>query len=968
MALQGDSADAGAIMEGLKGGAEESAVPLAAVAAMPASPDDGVELPPAPSITEVPAPSEFMDPTKADNIQVAGLGDKIVGAIKGRISKAEKKLTPPLKPDPVQFVGDTAIVRPLEQGEIDRLSTVFDPKYTKGINLPRIADEMQIPSLGEYLQKLKDANAGLFEEARRGTLNFEALLDKAQGKDVDGVIYGWLKRAPGTGAPAEDVLAGLLAAVSLTKETQGAWLKAFSEIDPVLKEGGLRRAAQMMAVEAELYAKISGAGSEAGRTLYVLSQSSKMAGVDLAGRADQLASIFGAQSAKDIEHVGMMYLSMPNPSARAQFAKDGFINKSMDVLTEVYINSLLSAPATHMVNVVGNSAFMATKIVETGLAGGIGKIRSMITGNQDRARFGEAWAQIQGIKDGFVDALVLSGKTLWTEMPADMVSKIDTRTRRAIGTTGDIGEIYNEFRGGNYMAGAVNTVGVAYRLPGRALLAEDEFFKGVGYRMALHQEVHVAKSRVYDEAIAAGKTAQEAMSVAAAERARLLADPPLGMVKTAQDAAREMTFQTSFEPGSALAGAQAFLSHPVAKLFVPFFKTPTNIAVAVLERTPLALFGAETRAALARGGRDADMAMARIATGSMVMGAFAMYASGTEDDKIIIMGMGPSDPAARDAMARKKILPYSVNHRNDDGTYTSMSFARAEPFSALLAMAADYAYYARYEKDQGVLEDLSMAAVASLENYMMTQPMMQGVSQIASIFQIKDNNERAKKTIKLFAERSSAAGLSLLPGNSSGASAVSRMIDPTQRSNKLPEDGLFGEDPTQGNSISKGFYKALQKAKANNPYFNSNLEPRLNEWGEVMKQGDGSVWDFVSPFKIQKTELKPVDDELMRLGGGFQPTKDRIQGVDLNAKQFNRLIALTNELDESGKLPGAKGYNAGTALQPTLLKLMADPQYAALNDEAKVEQINHIVSLYRRGSRQQLLTEDTFLQAKIQNQ
>ena len=417
-------------------------------------------------------------------------------------------------------------MRPLEQPEIDRLSTVIGGNYTKGINVPKIAEDMNLPSLADYVARLKDANAGLFEEARRGTLNFQALLAKADAKDVDNVIYDWLRRAPGDGANAEDTRAGLLAAVTLTKETQGAWLKAFATTEPAAREAGVKRAAQMMAMEAELYANLSGAGSEAGRLLYMLSQSQKMAGIDLTARSDQLIKMFAADGVQDLEYIGQAYLSLPNPSARASFVKQGMVARGMDVMAEVYVNSLLSSPVTHVVNVAGNASFMGVKIMETAVAGAIGKARSAITGNADRVYVSEAMAQLRGIKDGWADALLVSGKTLWLEEGSDISSKLDLRNRRAIGTTGDPSVMLNELRQGNYMAGAVNLVGISARMPGRFLLAEDQLFKGVGYRMFLHGEAERSASRLYDDAIASGKSATDALAMSATERARILNDSP----------------------------------------------------------------------------------------------------------------------------------------------------------------------------------------------------------------------------------------------------------------------------------------------------------------------------------------------------------------------------------------------------------------------------------------------------------
>jgi len=957
MALPSD--DAATALQGIK--QKPAELELAAETTVPVAPGAGMEEP-IPDVLAPPAETSLVEP-----VQVAGLFDTVANAVRSRVQRAEKNVLPPLKDQPVQMIGDNKalLVRPLEQSEIDNLSQVIGGQYTKGINLPRLAEGMNDTNLADYLARLKDANKDLFEEARRGTLNFDELLKRADAKDIDNVIWDWMKKSPGSTANAEDVLAGLLASVALTKETQGAFLKAFATADPVAREAAMKRAAQYMAMEAELYAKVSGAGSEAGRTLYMLSQSQKMAGVNMAERSDQLIKLFGSESVQDIEFIGQAYLSMSNPRARAEFVKQGLVAKSMDMLAEVYVNSLLSAPPTHIVNVMGNATFMATKVLETAVAGGIGRVRSAITGNADRVYASEALAQINGIRSGFADALLVSGKSLITEEASDIGSKIDLRTRRAIGTTGNPAEIYDEFRNGNYMAGAVNVLGVSARVGGRFLLAEDEFFKAVGYRMFLHGEAQRAASRMYDEVIAQGKTAADALAAANIERNRILTDPPQSVIKTARDAAKEMTFQKDLE--GALGGAQEALSHPIAKLFVPFFKTPTNIAGAILERSPVQLLNPGFYRTIAAGGREADIAMAKLATGSMIMGTFAYTSMGLDNDgAVIINGAGPTEPTARQAWLRKGFLPYSISVKMEDGTYKSVTYNRFDPISGVLGMGADFAYYAMHEKDGNVLGDLATAGGMSVMNYMMEQPMVSGLKEIFAAINLPNPRDRFDKLQQLFAEKLTTGGLSFVPGTGAFSAGVSRMNDPTQKNVMLPETGLMGEDPTELPEFMKGFYIALQKAKRANPYFNKDLPPQLNEWAEPMTVGDGTAWDFLSPVKIKDSKFAPVDDEILRLGGGFQPTKKKLDGVDLNALQYNRLIELTNQFDAMGRLPGTKGYDASATLLGTLSELIGTKEYRALpTNEDKQTAISNVVGMFRKAARQQLLKEDPYLAAKI---
>lgn len=930
----------------LKGLTEQPAqLDLTAEAAMPVLLDSGTDLPGVDILAPSP-PAATEQP-----YQVAGPFSTFGKKLAAKTLQAEKNILPKIKPDSVQIIGDTVLMRPLEQPELDRLATVLGGEYTKGINIPKIAEDIGLPNLSDYLARLKDANKGLFEEARRGTLNFEALLEKANAKDVDDVLYDWLKRGTGDTANGEDLLAGLLAAVALTKETQAAWKTAFAITEPVARETALRRASQMVSMEVELYGNLSGSGTEIARALYVLGQFKKASGIDLADRADQIKKLFNSDAIIDLEYQGQAYMTMPNATARANFVKQGFLAKSMDTLAEVWVNSLLSAPVTHVVNMMGNTVFGFTKVLETGVAGGIGAARSSITGNADRVYFGEALAQIRGIKEGWKDALLVSGKTLYLEEAQDIASKLELRNRRAIGTSGDPGVMVEELRNGNYAAGAVNLIGISARMPGRFLLAEDQFFKGIGYRMFLHSEAERSALRLYDQAIASGKNAAEATAMAATERTRIMTDPPQNVIKTIQDAAQEMTFQKGFEPGGVLAGMQQVVAHPLMKLFVPFFKTPTNIGIALVERSPIALATPAFWSSIKAGGREADMAMAKLTTGSLIMGGFASYASGTEDDgSVLIHGQGPSEPQARQAFERKGFLPYSIAIRQDDGSYRSITYSRFDPISGLLGMAADFAYYANHEGDDKILDDLAIAASMSLVNYMGDQPMVSGLKELFSAFSLPNPKDRADKLLQLVGEKAAGGALAFVPGHSAFWSTMARIDDPVKKNTGAPTEGLFGEDVTELPAAFKGFYTALQKAQAQNPIFNKKLPPALNEWAEPMMAGNGAGWEWFSPIRIKNSKFSDVDDEIIKIGGGVSPTPKKIAGVDLNAEQHNRWKVISNEL----------------GLLDALQTLIYTPGYQGLiYNEDKQGEISQMVSRYRKAARETLLLEDSDLAAKV---
>jgi len=898
-------------------------------------------------------------------IQEAGL-KTVVDFVSDAVKTAQKNVTPPLPDEPVQEIGTQLLIKEMPEDQVSMLNEALGGEYTKGINFTAIAENLDDYDMGQHLAKLKDANQELFEKARRGTINFDGMMRLAEQQGMDNIVNEWLMRSPGDGEVGEKILGGILAAMNLTQETTAQFRAAQALPDSVERQAAMAKAKQLMTVEAMLYANISGAGSEAGRTMYMLRELGRRQDVNVSARADELIKIFGAENADDIERLGELYMAIPNAAGKSKFVQQGLLSKSMDVAIEVWINSILSSPATHMVNIAGNSLFAATRTIETGLAGIIGRGRTAITGG-DRVRAREALAQLHGIRESFLDALLVGGKVLLTEEPTDVVSKIDVRNRRAIGTTGDVGEIAKLYSQGDIAAGFINTLGVYYRMGGRFLLAEDEFFKGIGYRSALRQEAFVRGANVYDDAIAAGKTKAEAKAASIAEQTRILQNPPLDLVKTARDAARELTFQGDL-PGF-MGDMQGVMSHPVAKIFVPFYKTPSNIIRETFKRSPFMLANPGFYKTVAAGGREADMALARVSMGSAIMGTFAYTAMGldTPDQDVIIIGSGPSDRNAKAAMMRQKMQPFSINIKQDDGTYRSIPFSRLDPISGMLAMSADFAYYAQYEEDQATIDSLAMAAALGMSEYAMEMPFLQGVQELVGIFRNPNNDDMFEKLMETVGERGTEIGLAFAPTVSSFSAGLERMQDPTVRSTMLPEEGMFGGDPTTMPSFMRGFYTALQKAKARNPMFNTDLPPRLNLWAEPMQAGTGAAWEFISPIRIQDTKYSRIDQELMDLGGGFSMPLRKIDGVLLNAKQYNQWLTYMNEIDDGGRLPGDKGYDETGTLKNNLEYIVKfDEAYKSLpTKDDKLDDLKIMFSQYKNAGKQLLLNDDAYLNAKI---
>ena len=71
---------------------------------------------------------------------------------------------------------------------------------------------------------------------------------------------------------------------------------------------------------------------------------------------------------------------------------------------------------------------------------------------------------------------------------------------------------------------------------------------------------------------------------------------------------------------------------------------------------------------------------------------------------------------------------YSINFKQKDGSYVGYTFSRIDPMSAVLSMAADYAYYAQNSDSANLvdLENVFKAGTLAAAQYATNMPFLQG--------------------------------------------------------------------------------------------------------------------------------------------------------------------------------------------------------------------------------------------------
>ena len=329
-------------------------------------------------------------------------------------------------------------------------------------------------------------------------------------------------------------------------------------------------------------------------------------------------------------------LALPTLRAALQSTRPGF----EEFFLELWFNAILSNPATHIANALDNTITATWALPERFVAEQFG------FGREGHVARGESTAMLYGLTHGIQDSWAVAVRAWQTGEAVSGLGRESTRV--PVGTAANVG-LDPESAMGRFADFFFNYVGVASfgRLPSRALMAVDEFFKMLNYRMELN-------ALAYRDAVRQGYDGP-----AFAEHvARIVSSPKASDL---QQAAKEFsvlqTFQRPIEPGKTVGNALQHAANiqmplkwlglqeqmfPVGRVFIPFVQTPVNISRFAAERTPLGIFFKTFQEDIDAGGARADTANAKIALGTFAMLAIAGFAMSGR-----VTGRGPEDPHQR---------------------------------------------------------------------------------------------------------------------------------------------------------------------------------------------------------------------------------------------------------------------------------------------------------------------------------
>lgn len=493
-----------------------------------------------------------------------------------------------------------------------------------------------------------------------------------------------------------------------------------------------------------------------------------------------------------------------------------------DMIHEAWINALLSNPSTHIVNTVSNTLTRLSTPVEKGAAGGIDFLRAKFTGTPQERFMGEAAADAYGSYMGLREGLRSAAEAWKTEMPTQGVSKLEVVRPRAI--PGKFGRVV--------------------RVPGRALVAADEFMKAVIGSAELH-------SLAFRQAVSEGVT-----GTARVRRiTEIVENPPADIVAKVNEAKLYRTFQQEFGPIGRGAGTLRN-SNPAFRYVVPFLRTPINLTKYSLERTPFN-FG---RLAYERGrGRlksgELSTELAKPVLGSLLSAYVMMLAS-----EGLITGSGPEDPRERALLYQTGWQPNSAKIGD-----TYVSYNRIDPFGMILGMTTDF-YEAFDEMDEMTQNEMAGRIGLAMTQNVVSKTYTTGPRDfLNAITQPKRYGEK-------FIENMVGT---VVPSVVGGAA---RATDP------------FIRDPET----------IAESIKARIPGLSQTVPPKRGPFGQPIAREGSALARFLSPFRTSKVKAARIERELLRLGVLVsEPDREitiRGEQVRMTAEEYGRLQELKGEI------------------------------------------------------------------------
>ena len=687
---------------------------------------------------------------------------------------------------------------------------------------------------------------------------------------------------------------------------------------------------------------------------------------------------------------------------------------------EVYINGLLSYFPTHIKNALATPLFMSYNIMADLSGAAIGaSIRSgqRMMGMQptpDGVHFEDVFARIAGYNQSFRDAWAVAAKTFREETPADQLNKIESANFRAIDSENldpAVQFLSNKFgMSPNTIGRAIDHLGRVIRLPGRALMGADDFWRVIASRGELYEQA----VRTARRSKAGGRTDQEALD----DAMMIILDPKFSNEQM-DHASRYVTLTDDLGDGLLGGGTNKLRQSFLGKLLIPFAKAPTNAMRRVGENHPFialaSMFNPQSTLRNNLLGNNGARAQQR-AMGRLALGSATMYQLNQIAQEGRITGSMPKDEQIR-KMLPPGWQPYSLVFRgegwpNDEdgdplpiydergvpnGKLKYISYQGLEPVSALLGIAASTAQYQTMFVDPEDKLNFFTGGVVATVDYFRDLPMLQGIGDVFAAFTYDDpsivfdgflggtagvlpmpfssvvrNVDRLETTAKRTVEN---------PVQYYTIDDVNRMYEEAKNTDNPYPDVPFSLVGTPKNITdvpgAQFFYDTVtygwNQQMMNTPYVNDQIENYAYQYDMLGNQKERGVpfsvnpmlamWNSVTPFKMSLgDDIELYHKELIRLGAPLSETKKSISGVKLDKINQGKLTKIAkNDVilplviqseNRTTTIPGQYAF------RDYLKVLTMQPQYYAADDDMKVRMIQNAEQRFYKAALPRLLAMD----------
>tara|TARA_R100000353_G_scaffold128311_2_gene91082 strand:- start:2795 stop:7216 length:4422 start_codon:yes stop_codon:yes gene_type:complete len=644
-----------------------------------------------------------------------------------------------------------------------------------------------------------------------------------------------------------------------------------------------------------------------------------------------------------------LHLAATNPRAMKIILKAQQGNNVIKITNELFINSILSSPITHQVNMISTAFNTAMRPVMKIMGGGFELGEGLI--KQDQALMADgsltvkkAMMDLYYLTVASVESTIMAGKAFMHNANILDASNqtVDLSKLNAVDVS-DKSWLIKGFHG-------------LYTTPQRFLMAEDELFKQINFRAYVRTKIWERSlkkkfpTRKDYEDYVNGQFKKIIDVVNKESMTGKLSKQNAQLYKEARQFANEATFTEDLLNGTSGKFAQRLVNqNPILRQVIPFVRTPMNIMKQFMKTTPLAHIlkdqpWAKNHLAFVREHSEEimskdptirGMAKGRMIVGNSFLTAGFLLSTAANDPlaRVAITGGLPANKQQREKLLATGYLPYSfrfrateediakygaegkayevIQHpehpdvklvRGEDGklAYRYVSYKRIEPYAMFLSSMADFTRVVGLMGEEAQIEKdgLYQVLMAAIYNNIGDKSYLRGITELFRVI----NNESTLNGFLMNRLATLAVPVSGLQKNVKTA-INSGLFDEGKSGNirmdKKVAKGEFLDDLGQPSNLNAPlivFQRLLNEIANKTPWGNYKTRPMQHHiTGEYLETPVGFGKGEMNPFTSGWSQKSMTNNDLVlsalnAVGFEFAPPTDVLVGKN----KFSQGIYLNN--------------------------------------------------------------------------